>query len=436
MQRYLAAVLMSLFLVSCGGDSTTDPGDGGGGPKTTKPVPTAAGTPDGAPVTQTIGAGGGSMTSSDGFMQLDVPAGALGADTDITIQPITNTAWGGTGKGYRLTPAGLTFTAPVALTFQLDDAALAGTNANFMDVAVQRDDGVWGILKHRTLDENAGTLTCTTPHFSDYSLIDGVQIRPGAAVVDEGQSIYLEVQFCARETIDDGEDVLAALVTTCDNELAPLGTFRNWSVNGAVGGNATVGRVSPTSGLRIGYTAPAVAPNPNVVAVSVETTYDGMDALLVANITITGVEEWTGNSSLLSDDGEKFEATITWTQWQSYGTLKIFRPSGSVTYTLAPDPDCTLLSYTPNTAIISPDDGTLYIDYGTDPPTFFGAGATSWEVEHCFQCLTDPSDCVTGTTGAGWFGNEGELAENGTSIEAIIEDGSRTYVFHFIKSTP
>ena len=60
--------------------------------------------------------------------QIDVPAGALASDTDITIQPITNTAWGGIGNGYRLTPDGLTFTQPVDLVFDVAPETLAGNN--------------------------------------------------------------------------------------------------------------------------------------------------------------------------------------------------------------------------------------------------------------------------------------------------------------------
>jgi hypothetical protein len=81
----------------------------GGNNELPDPVPTAVGTPDGAPTTETIGAAGGSIASSDGALTMNIPAGALASDTDITIQPVTNTAWGGIGTGYQFTPDGLTF---------------------------------------------------------------------------------------------------------------------------------------------------------------------------------------------------------------------------------------------------------------------------------------------------------------------------------------
>jgi hypothetical protein len=51
-------------------------------------------------------------------LTLTVPAGALDAPVDISIQPITNVAPHGQGLAYRLGPAGLNFLTAVTLTFQ------------------------------------------------------------------------------------------------------------------------------------------------------------------------------------------------------------------------------------------------------------------------------------------------------------------------------
>src|SRR6186713_1890683 len=190
MKRSLSWLLVALFLVSCGGgDDGAGPGDGGN--NNTDPTPTTPGTPIGTATTQPIGPAGGTVTSADGLFSITIPAGALpagpagssGAETDITIQPITNTAWGGVGSGYRLLPDGLTFSAPVEINFSLEDSLLAGSDTLFVDGARQDDEGVWGVLKHRRVDWEARKLICTTSHFSDYTVIEAIRLRPGSATV-------------------------------------------------------------------------------------------------------------------------------------------------------------------------------------------------------------------------------------------------------------
>ena len=156
MKRSLSWLLVAMFFISCGGGDD-GAGPGGGGNNNTDPTPTTPGTPIGTATTQPIGAGGGTVTSADGLFSITIPPGALpagpagssGAETDITIQPITNTAWGGVGTGYRLLPDGLTFSAPVELNFSLEDSLLWGSDTLFVDVARQDDDRVWGIHKDR-----------------------------------------------------------------------------------------------------------------------------------------------------------------------------------------------------------------------------------------------------------------------------------------------
>src|SRR5687767_14935758 len=89
--------------------------DGGGGGLDVTPAVTPVGANDGTPISKTIGSGGGGITSSDGEMELIIPAGALTADTEITIQPIANNAPNGRGKAYRCTPNGLQFAKDITI---------------------------------------------------------------------------------------------------------------------------------------------------------------------------------------------------------------------------------------------------------------------------------------------------------------------------------
>jgi len=118
MKRQVPILALLALCYGCNGDDVPS------NPQTHDPVPTAPGVPDGAPTAATIGPGGGSLASSDGLFTVEIPAGALGADTEIGVQPITNTAWGALGTSYRLTPNGLTFVMPVSLVFTIPESIL------------------------------------------------------------------------------------------------------------------------------------------------------------------------------------------------------------------------------------------------------------------------------------------------------------------------
>lgn len=75
--------------------------------------------------------GGGSLTSTDGKLTLDVPPGALSEDTEITAMPISldelspelrELAEG--GLAYRLEPDGLQFSQPITISLQLAEEDL------------------------------------------------------------------------------------------------------------------------------------------------------------------------------------------------------------------------------------------------------------------------------------------------------------------------
>jgi len=413
MKRSLSWLLVAMFFISCGGGDD-GAGPGGGGNNNTDPTPTTPGTPIGTATTQPIGAGGGTVTSADGLFSITIPPGALpagpagssGAETDITIQPITNTAWGGVGTGYRLLPDGLTFSAPVELNFSLEDSLLWGSDTLFVDVARQDDDGVWGILKHRYIDWETRTLTCTTSHFSDYSAVEGLQIQPRAASLGVTSSVNLYVQYCFQQPVNDPD--LVALVYSCDEDLAPLGTFTNWSANGITGGNGTVGTVAKLNaqGSRAKYTAPASVPAGNPVAVSVMAQGRRGSTMLVSNITIGGL--WYGTVTI-KQGNYMSEANVIWKPNGSYQGLESYRPlSGTVHYTPETDygPSCSFVSMAPQDADIHTAFGAFFVDYRVNPPQAFGYGNTDPNEDVAVTCFTcegwDQPECNLAQLPA-WF---------------------------------
>ena len=285
------------------GDPTTVIGIG----TTPNPLPTARGAAAGSAVTATIGASGGSLASADGRLALSVPAGALSSATALTIQPVTNLSWGGVGAAYRLGPDGTAFVKPVTLTFSLSDADLLAASLRGFSVCTQDSDGYWSWLPGVVRDDGRKSLSVPTTHLSDYSALQGLQLKPLSASIGESQSQSLSIQDCCEGCLDDPADPLAPLTKTfpCSgissyDPTRGLIFTENWSVNGTPGGNSTVGTILNEAGaLESTYSAPSKAPNPPTVGASVEVSYRSSGKVaLVSEITVGKPQSLSGTFSI------------------------------------------------------------------------------------------------------------------------------------------
>lgn len=307
-KRRMACVLpLLLALVACGGgdDSPVSPAPGPApapapgpapSPSGATPLATPVGAAQGSPSTASLTSAGGTLTSADGKLKLTVPEGALNAPATISIQPIGNSAPGRIGSGYRLQPEGMVFAKPVQISFTYADGDLPGSSADALGVATQKSDGTWRWLDG-TLDRTARTVTAATTHFSDWSLVKGFQLRPPTATVKTGGTVPLKLTYCFAPP-ESGDD-LTPIGYNCDDENAPapLNWAVNWSVNGAPGGNGTVGTVSGNGAVAT-YTAPAQKPATNPVAVSAEVQGSKGKVLVVSNITVNDdTAAYTGSVS-------------------------------------------------------------------------------------------------------------------------------------------
>lgn len=443
MKRPLSCLLFALLLVSCGGgDDGAGPGPGGGNNnQLPNAVATPVGTLDGAPTTQTIGAGGGSVTSSDGLFTLDVPAGALASDTDITIQPITNTAWGGIGAGYRLTPDGLTFSQPVNVAFQIAPEALAGSVPEALDVAFQNDTGFWFIMKNTSYD--SGTLSTTTTHFTDFTAIEEYVLKPTSAGLGPSTSVTLTIEQCFYETVASDPDAEMAVLTCSDSDpdaLAPLINASNWSVNGVTGGNTTVGKIVKLSASSAKYTAPATQPAANPVAASVQVHLHGGSATyLVSNIKITS--EFTGTVNFVTgsgNTGEEAAYTMTWTSGGTLGQIESFDGTGTIDYTPGTVPDCTI-DFTPTHASVT--SAYMLVNHAASPLQVTVVIVADWDAHECSTCGSDPPNCVDYHFYHGFDdGQTGTVSADGNTITGYfldIDSGANwTYSFTRVAPTP
>lgn len=257
------------------------------------PAPAAAaitpvGEPEGLAVTATIGAAGGSLASPDGSLVVLVPANAFAAPVTLSLQPISNHALGGLGRAWRIEPHAVVASQPITLRWRYD-AEDAGAVAG-LAVATQRADGSWVALRDSEHDAAQRTLSVQTRHFSDWSLVAGLQLRPASGLVEVGGRLALSITRCLP--VDVGTSEAEIPLAACETlGSAGFGGYL-WAANGVAGGDTTQGRiVSPEEFLFPGvaaYVAPATPPTGNPVAVSARYTAPpfGQGVTLVSNIRV------------------------------------------------------------------------------------------------------------------------------------------------------
>jgi hypothetical protein len=321
-----------------------------------KPAVTPVGTNNGNPVSQTIGSAGGTIVSDDGEMELVIPAGALTANTVITIQPITNNAPNGRRKAYRCTPDGQQFAKNITVKFHYTDEDAAATEPEYMMMAFQAADGTWQVLDDITNDVAGTTIAASVNHFTDFTAFDVMRIDPPALYLKTGEKGQYLVTATGMSLVN-GARIL--------NELED--NPETWKVNGVTGGNSTHGTIE-----RIGneskaeYTAPASMPATNPVSISVEMNFsfiiDGQQfnrGILTARAYIIGnrykVElEFKGNSAV--GTGEEFRVDDNVRM-----TVNLIGAEGTVTGAINVPPTFTKIANSTNGC------NTTFTSNGTGP---------------------------------------------------------------------
>ncbi|HZZ85227.1 MAG TPA: hypothetical protein VFE30_11870 [Anaeromyxobacteraceae bacterium] len=152
----LAALLLACAACGSGGSSGA-----------IRPAKASPGSPIAAPSARQVDALGGTLSSPDGRITVQIPAGAISQPTSFSVQEITNTAPHGIGSAYRLEPSGTRFAVPIAITFRADPSAAMGIQS----VWYQDASGYW--VPAGALLQNLGSrlVTTTSSHFSDWALV-------------------------------------------------------------------------------------------------------------------------------------------------------------------------------------------------------------------------------------------------------------------------
>lgn len=235
----------------------------------------------GPAVTKEIGPEGGELVLPDQSIRIAIPAGALTGKTTIGIEPITNTNVAGRGQAYRLTPHGVRFSRPVAVTFSY----LAYTDSLAMPAALalsyQGEDGIWRCMGGNEVDTTAKTVTVRTTHFSDWAGMNWIMLVPNRAICTEGA----ELEILAQVFIPTHGDILQE--PQYNEEGYPVGDpqplagkfIKDWYYTGPGTFIAT--------GNEALYIAPPVIEAPTVVAVNCElVSKNNHKYLLVCNVEL------------------------------------------------------------------------------------------------------------------------------------------------------
>ncbi|MBL4686601.1 MAG: hypothetical protein JKY37_18540 [Nannocystaceae bacterium] len=96
-----------------------------------------------------VGPRGGIVTSDDGRVTLDIPAGALADVVQLRIVEATELPEDAIGPAYEVLPAGVTFSIPAEVAYDVADGADIDPSA--VQLVIERDEN-WRPLADRDVD--------------------------------------------------------------------------------------------------------------------------------------------------------------------------------------------------------------------------------------------------------------------------------------------
>lgn len=342
----VAWLALAGWVAACGGDTPADPDD----PTPRTPLATELGVPIGASVSTMIGPAGGELSSADGRLTIEIPAGALATDTVITIQPITAMAPGAVGDGYLLMPEGQTFAVPVVLRLAYSDVDLDGSGPEHLAFAVQNAERYWELQRETVLD--AGTISIATSHFSRWNAAHYARLQPALSTVNVGETATFTVELCADTAFEANSWGPAFVMTKCEKASPSYAADKlsNWAVNTIPGGNATYGTIDGR--IELGYfVAPDAVPNPAFVTVSVDdfSPLLGARGQLRARVRIVGGRAYIGHFLFTQESPEtsfSADADLIWEPIEEAADVRRYRATGAASVADFTTPDCDPATFT------------------------------------------------------------------------------------------
>lgn len=297
LQIIAITVLFLSGMLSCDTDKENiSPG------KTSSGTPTEVGKPTGTVTSKMIGTQGGSISTADGKLTLTFPAGALSKETNITIRPVENKAWGGVGIGYEFGPDGSEFARPVTFTYRYNDKEISGASLDNMALAFQDQNKIWQATAPLTVNKTQKTITGAIRHFSWWSMITKYRLTPEYDTVQVKQIKELQIEYLESEWpwSTDPNSIELLLAPLEAPKLADRTAISKIYLNGVDctteqpkdQSSGLLGFANKGNKAVIMYTAPSKKPEAayNPVAISVELSHAGKAKLLLVSNLYINVE--------------------------------------------------------------------------------------------------------------------------------------------------
>lgn len=221
-----------------------------------QPLKKAHGATLGNAVTKLIGPTGGTISSADGNITIEIAAGTVSGDTPFSIQPIEKALDQSTGTAFRLGPENITFQKDVKITFKYTDEDLVGSAEDYLYLTYQDKEGYFYRQKETGINKVSKTLFVNTRHFSDWYIERVFSVEAIPKRLSANQEADILLFFC--DTWSNGQLT----------ESKPQIKDETWFVNGP----GTVNRIgfNEYTILRAKYKAPASIVTPTTVAVGAQ----------------------------------------------------------------------------------------------------------------------------------------------------------------------
>ncbi|HSM35867.1 MAG TPA: hypothetical protein VK837_05650 [Longimicrobiales bacterium] len=176
--------------------------------------------------TETIGSDGGIATFEDA--SIEIPAGALSSDVDITIEPLADDVFPEAlpGTTYDFSPDDQMFDVDVTISIQYDPTGMSLEDEE--KLAIHRLEGGIRVALPSTVDTDANVVSAQTTHFSVYAVAPGVLRMELRAVPDTfaGEGALFEHVVSIRNlgaSVIPGGDVTIVFTLVGDVDDEPFG---------------------------------------------------------------------------------------------------------------------------------------------------------------------------------------------------------------------
>jgi hypothetical protein len=117
-----------------------------------------------------IGPRGGVVASDDGLFTLEIPAGALDQEVDITIEEVDCDPPSALGPCYEVGPVGMPLLFPGTIVYQVDPDMLEGLQPEELTVLSEREED-WKPLADHRVDMVEAEVTASAVYLTSYAVV-------------------------------------------------------------------------------------------------------------------------------------------------------------------------------------------------------------------------------------------------------------------------